>query len=50
MSLSRSINKRKIIVLLSLVFLILAFTVIHNVYAGKPTINLNSPVSFPVDI
>lgn len=22
----------------------------HNVYAGKPVISLNSPVSFPVDI
>ncbi len=22
----------------------------HNVYAGKPIISLNAPVSFPVDI
>ncbi|MCX4192321.1 hypothetical protein [Methylophaga sp. OBS1] len=29
--------------------LIIGFTA-HKVYAGKPVISLNSPVSFPVDI
>jgi hypothetical protein len=28
---------------------IIGFTA-HKVYAGKPVISLNSPVSFPVDI
>ncbi len=50
MSLSININKRMIFAGLSIILLILAFTLIHKAYAGKPTISLNSPASFPVDI
>lgn len=50
MRLSDSINKRMIVAGLSIILLLLAFTLIHKAYAGKPTISLNSPASFPVDI
>jgi len=50
MSLSISINKRMILTGLSIILLMLAFTLIHKAYAGKPTISLNSPASFLVDI
>ncbi len=32
-----------------LLLLVIGFSA-HKVYAGKPVISLNSPVSFPVDI
>ncbi|WP_297809435.1 hypothetical protein [uncultured Methylophaga sp.] len=32
-----------------LLLFVIGFTA-HKVYAGKPVISLNSPVSFPVDI
>jgi hypothetical protein len=50
MSLSININKRMIFAGLAIVLLMLTFTLIHKAYAGKPTISLNSPASFPVDI
>jgi len=50
MRLSNSINKRMILAGLSIILLSLMFTLIHKTYAGKPTISLNSPASFPVDI
>jgi hypothetical protein len=50
MRLSISINKRMILVSLSIVLLMLTVTLIHKAYAGKLTISLNSPASFPVDI
>ncbi len=50
MRLSDSINKRMIVAGLSIILLMLAFTLVHKAYAGKPTISLNSPASFPVDI
>jgi hypothetical protein len=50
MRLSNSINKRMILAGLSIILLMLAFTLVHKAHAGKPTISLNSPASFPVDI
>ena len=50
MRLPIGINKRMILASLFIVFLILSFTLIQKVYAGKPTISLNSPASFPIDI
>ena len=50
MRLSNSINKRMILAGLSIIFLMLAVTLVHKAHAGKPTISLNSPASFPVDI
>jgi len=50
MRLSININKRMVLAGLSVILLMLTFTLIHKAYAGKPTISLNSPVSFPVDI
>jgi hypothetical protein len=47
---SITINKRIIFVGLSVVLLMLTFALIHKSYAGKPTISLNSPASFPIDI
>ena len=50
MRLSNSINKRMILAGLFIILLMLAFTLVHKAHAGKPTISLNSPASFPVDI
>jgi hypothetical protein len=42
---------KKIATVLSVFALLLgAGLMAHKVYAGKPVISLNSPVSFPVDI
>ena len=40
----------KLAVLLVTLLLLFSTIILHKVYAGKPTISLNSPVSFPVDI
>ena len=45
-----SINKRMVVISLCIVLLALTSVLIHKAYAGKPTISLNSPVSFPIDI
>ena len=42
--------KKWLLIALSVVVFVLAITMVKNVYAGKPIISLNSPVSFPVDI
>jgi ABC-type lipoprotein release transport system permease subunit len=42
--------KKIILILITVIVLIIASSMAHNVYAGKPIISLNSPVSFPVDI
>lgn len=42
---------RKIILIsAAAVLLLVSALMLHNAYAGKPFISLNSPVSFPVDI
>jgi len=38
------------LILIAIVVVIMASTMMQKVYAGKPVISLNSPVSFPVDI
>ncbi len=45
-------NRAKKILLISAaaVLLLISVLMLHNAYAGKPFISLNSPVSFPVDI
>ena len=43
-------TKKFVLSTLAIVVLLLASNMIHNVYAGKPIISLNAPVSFPVDI
>ncbi|EEF79829.1 hypothetical protein [Methylophaga thiooxydans] len=43
-------TKKFVLSTLVIVVLLLASTMLHNVYAGKPFISLNAPVSFPVDI
>lgn len=46
-------NRAKKIILISTAAVLLLMMVVltlHNAYAGKPFISLNSPVSFPVDI
>lgn len=43
-------RRGKLVVLLMTMLLLFSAAVLHKVYAGKPTISLNSPVSFPVDI
>lgn len=45
-------NRVKKIILISAaaVLLLMCVLMLHNAYAGKPFISLNSPVSFPVDI
>jgi len=50
MRLSIIINKRMVLAGLSVILLMFMFTLIHKAYAGKSTISLNSPASFPVDI
>lgn len=42
--------KKIAVSVLAIAVLIIASSMAHNVYAGKPIISLNSPVSFPVDI
>ncbi len=42
--------KKWLLIALSIVVFVLTITMVKNVYAGKPIISLNSPVSFPVDI
>ncbi len=44
-------NYKKIIITsLFIVALIIVSSLVHDAYAAKKTISLNSPVSFPVDI
>ncbi|MEQ8427890.1 MAG: hypothetical protein RLT87_02100 [Gammaproteobacteria bacterium] len=43
-------SRGKLVVLLMMLLLLFSTAILHKVYAGKPTISLNSPVSFPVDI
>lgn len=47
-----SITNDRLLIMASLliVLLTLAAVLVHKAYAGKSTISLNSPVSFPVDI
>jgi hypothetical protein len=42
--------KKVATMVLAVGLLVLGGLMAHNVYAGKPAISLNSPVSFPVDI
>lgn len=42
--------KKVATMVLAVGLLVLGGLMTHNVYAGKPVISLNSPVSFPVDI
>lgn len=42
-------RKRLSLIIMTLLFFLSSFW-LHKVYAGKPVISLNSPVSFPVDI
>lgn len=44
------IHRRMLMAGLLFVLLTLAAMLVHQAYAGKSTISLNSPVSFPVDI
>ena len=43
-------GRRILTVSMFVLLLILMFTLIHTAYAGRLSISLNSPVSFPVDI
>ena len=43
-------NKKMILAGLIVVLLILSSALVHNAYAGKSKLSLNSPASFPVDI
>jgi len=43
-------KKRMVVISLFIVLLVLTSALIHKAYAGKATISLNSPVSFPIDI
>lgn len=43
-------RRGKLVVLFMTLLLLFSTAILHKVYAGKPTISLNSPVSFPVDI
>ncbi|KKM95908.1 hypothetical protein LCGC14_1183420 [marine sediment metagenome] len=42
--------KKWLVIVLSISVFLITITMVKNVYAGKPIISLNSPVSFPVDI
>lgn len=42
--------KRLLLVGASMMLLVILSLAIHNAWAGKSVISLNSPVSFPVDI
>ena len=42
--------KKSLVIVLYIALFLLALMMVRNVYAGKPIISLNSPVSFPVDI
>ncbi len=50
MKLSMPISRRIVMASLSVILLMLAALLAHNVFAGKSKISLNSPVSFPIDI
>ncbi len=43
-------RKRFLLVVFLTILFVFSSAMLHKVYAGKPTISLNSPVSFPVDI
>ncbi len=42
--------RSRLLLLLMLSIILIAITMQQKVHAGKPTISLNSPASFPVDI
>ena len=42
--------KKIIFISVAVMLFLLSALMLHNAYAGKPFISLNSPVSFPVDI
>jgi hypothetical protein len=42
--------KRILLIGASIMLLVVLSLMIHNAWAGKSVISLNSPVSFPVDI
>lgn len=42
--------KKWLVIVFSIAVFLLGTMMVKNVYAGKPIISLNSPVSFPVDI
>lgn len=42
--------KRVLLIGASMLLLVILSLMIHNAWAGKSVISLNSPVSFPVDI
>lgn len=45
------VSLKKVLLIGGAITLILVLSLmIHNAWAGKPIISLNSPVSFPVDI
>jgi preprotein translocase subunit SecG len=49
-TINNTLNKSMLTIILMFLFFILTISLMHNVYAGKPTISLNAPASFPVDI
>ncbi|MCH9698485.1 MAG: hypothetical protein K0U68_10305 [Gammaproteobacteria bacterium] len=51
-SIQQSTTKGRRLITTSLLVVLIALgaVAVHKAYAGKPTISLNSPVSFPVDI
>jgi len=50
MKLSNSRKKRTILISLFIALLVFSFSLVHKAYAGKSTLSLNSPASFPIDI
>ncbi|MDX1574416.1 MAG: hypothetical protein R3341_10350 [Methylophaga sp.] len=42
--------KKMLFISIAAALLLMCVMLLHNAYAGKPFISLNSPVSFPVDI
>lgn len=42
--------KRIVLAATGILLVLVLSLMIHNAWAGKPVISLNSPVSFPVDI
>lgn len=42
--------KKLAAIVMAIGLVLLGSLMAHNVYAGKPVISLNAPVSFPVDI
>lgn len=42
--------KKALLIGVSIILVVVLSLMIHNAWAGKSVISLNSPVSFPVDI